>query len=696
MSARMNLKHIAACTVIAAVLCSGTTQAAEKTASPPTTSLIAANTQSELLLYFEEKDIVTATKRSTVLRKAPAIATIISAEEIRDMGARNLLDVLKMVPGFGVSTNEFGIHMVEVRGIRTALNEKILVMVDGHAQNKTLTGSALYNLSDLLPTEHIKQIEVVRGPGSALYGSNAFVATMNVITRDADEINGLEVKAGGGSFDTYKGNITGGKLFSQKLSIAGSIDHIKTNGANLTVHADSLTPTPPSLAPGKPDLRFRQTNAFLKVGYGDLSFRGGYSNRKKNTYVGLAYALVNPEAYDKTDTFWGELAFAFGIAEGASANIKLKYDHYHQDPYARILPRGAYGIYPDGMVGRPLAKDRTLGAEMQFDWDIFKGNHLILGIAYENMRQYDVKQLANFDPNTLAPIGPIREVANWNKNVIRTVWAAYIQDEWQIYERVNLTVGARYDTYSDVGSALNPRAGLVWNFLEKADMKLLFGTAFRTPNFNELYNINNPVQVGNPNLKPEKITTYEVGLTYRFAKWFAADMNYFYSKIRDLIVWDSSTAPAVYANAGQAKIQGIETALYGAINATANWKLHYAHQDAGDAVTGKKLPYVPANRAMASINYVASRHLNLHSSVLWTGQRPRDIGDTRPDMPAYTTVDLAATVKNIVNNMEWQLAIHNLFNKKFQDPDTSGSLNKVPGDFPREGISALLSMTYKF
>ena len=182
--------------------------------------------------------------------------------------------------------------MIEVRGIRTSLSEKILVMIDGHSLNRNMNGSSvLYNMAGSLPVENIRQVEVVRGPGSALYGNSAFVATINVITRNAEEINGLELKGGGGSFDSYKGNLVGGKAIGDKLTVSGSLDHYKTNGPKLTVEADTLTGTPFSQAPGTPDLNNRRTDAFLKVGYGDLSFRGHYLTKKEGMYIGLASAL---------------------------------------------------------------------------------------------------------------------------------------------------------------------------------------------------------------------------------------------------------------------------------------------------------------------------------------------------------------------------------------------------------------------
>jgi iron complex outermembrane receptor protein len=663
---------------------------------PPTKTLPdqKIGTKEELSMFFEEKDLVTANKRATPEREAPAIATVVTAEEIRNMGARNLLDVLNMVPGMGISFTEDGVNMIEVRGIRTALSEKILIMIDGHSLNRNGFGSSVWALAERMPVENVKQVEVVRGPGSALYGANAFVATVNIITRDADEINGFEMKAAGGLNDTYKGNITTGKVLNDKLNVTGSVDYFNTKGPKLRVESDTLLLTPFSKAPGYADMRFRQTDTFLKINYGDLSFRGGYRNSYKGEYIGLGYALTGG-AHQDVDVGWAELAYAYRFNNALSANIKVFGDYFEQDPLVKVLPSGFPG-FSDGMLGKPLMKDGTVGTELQFDWDLFKNNHLILGAAYSMMMQYDTKQFANFNPITFAPIGPVQQVANWNKNVTRHVGAAYMQDEWKLFERVSLTAGVRYDHYSDFGDTVNPRGGVVWQFLERGTLKFLYGQAFRAPSFQELYNINNPIVVGNPDLKPEKIRTYEVAVSYRFARWLGVDINYFYSEITDLINWDTSASPARFANIGKARVQGVETGIRGSYFNGLSWKLSYAFQNPRDGMTNQLLPYVPQHRAKGSINYSLNRYVNLHTDLLWTGQRPRAQGDTRTEMPSYFTADLAVTFKNFIKNLELQAAVHNLFDKKFYDPDTSGIAKSVQYDFPREGISGLLTISYKF
>jgi len=151
-----------------------------------------------------EVEISLPTRSPKPVSKTPGIATVITAKEIHNMGARNLMDVLKMVPGIGISRNEQGFFMFDIRGISTVSSEKILLMIDGHSLNKNYIGSGLKFIADHLDVKNIRQVEVVRGPGSALYGTNAFVAVINVITKDTVELEGLEVFLTGGSFNTKK------------------------------------------------------------------------------------------------------------------------------------------------------------------------------------------------------------------------------------------------------------------------------------------------------------------------------------------------------------------------------------------------------------------------------------------------------------------------------------------------------------
>jgi iron complex outermembrane receptor protein len=651
----------------------------------------------ELLLFYEEKDLYVAAKRQLPLKKSPAIATIITAEEIKNMGARNLMDALKTLPTIGVSIDEFGRHMVEVRGIRTTTSEKILLMIDGHRLNESYTGSAFANLFHDLPVENIKQIEIIKGPGSALYGANAFVAVINIVTKDADDTDGVKITAEGGSFGTKRANILGGKSLGE-IEISGAIDYLNTDGPRLLVESDRLSATHPLVTrtPGKTDTSLEKSDVFIKAVYGDFALKGHYMTKKGGAYIGFNYALTdgNKKRYDN---YWLELSHYKELSEDVSIKSKAYFDQFVLDSIFELMPEG-FPNFPDGMTANTKLKNRALGAEMQMDIGLFKDNILLLGMMYENIRQFDVRLYANFNPLNNAPLDSYQDVSsigNFQKDARREIWAIFLQDEWAIRENLNLTAGVRYDHYSDFGGTLNPRASLVWEPLKNLDVKFLYGQAFRAPNFKELYDQNNRFSLGNPNLKPEKIKTYEVALGYRLGN-IRFEANTFLSKITALIDRDTSLSPPVWTNRGGAEIKGIEIGLTGNYMPSNYWKLSYIYQEPKDIVTKQRLPYVPSQRATASLNYALSRHINSHINVLWTGPRPRAAGDPRAKMPSYTTVDLAMVVKNIYKNLEIKGSVHNLFDKRYKDPDTSGALQLIPNDFPREGISALVTVSYKF
>jgi outer membrane receptor for ferrienterochelin and colicin len=639
--------------------------------------------------------IYTASKQRMPVNKAPAIATVITAEEIRNMGARNLLDVLKMVPGVGVSINEFGLYQIEIRGIRTQLSEKVLLMIDGHSMNKLFTGSGMYSFGRDLPVEHIDQVEVIRGPGSALYGANAFVGVINVITKQATDIDGGEMAASYGSFDSRKINVLAGKEYANGLKLVGNVNYHNTDGPAMRIETDVLTGTPFTTTPGYSDLSLEQTDIFLKLEYENLAFRGYYQKKQGELYIGMNYALVDDSVGDM-DNYWGELSWNHKWQDNLTTTIKLYLDRYEQESTLKLMPEGFMGAYPKGMIGRPLGKNRTMGGEAQFDYTFSEDNRLIFGMMYEKLKQYDVEHISNFDPLTYQDLGSLQETDPSNINTNREIYAVYLQDEWQLRDDLNLTAGLRYDHYSEFGPTTNPRVALVWGISDSIDLKLLYGQAFRAPTFVELYNQNNPILLGNANLKPEEITTYEAGLGIRLTDFLHMDLNYFYSDIEELIIWDTTASTATYVNGGQIEVDGIELLFTGSYSADNYWKLSYTYQDPRDSDTDNPLPDVPSHRAGFAVNYALTKYLNSHVDVLWTGSRPRAQGDPRPDSDSYTTVDLAFIAKNFLQGFEIEAVVHNLFDEKYQDPDTSGIALKAPDDFPRAGVSTMVTLRYKF
>ncbi len=665
----------------------------------------------ELAWLYAEADYVSiATKSKLKVSEAPSIVTVITEEEIRNSGLRLLTEVFAMVPGFDVIKSP-GLGQVSygVRGVVGSVN-KVKVLVDGHSLNEPFTGSAREFFDDL-PLKNVKRIEIIRGPGSALYGENAFLGVVNIITKTADDIDGLEVSTGFGSYDTQEYNILyGDKFFG--IDIDGFANYYNTNGLSEEIKTDALTNQPFfnrfSLAPGDTDDSRNRLDTYIKASYGGFGFKGRYTNKDREQFIGPDDILV-----DDVDQFlnyaMGELSYAFEIGEKTAVASKIYYDQYDMEFDLQTLPDGFVipadldndgdiEIFPDGHLFDVFVTNRRLGSDIQFDYALSENNDLTVGFNYIWEKQDNVQTYSNTDAATGAYLGTVRNVsdtANWLSEATRQIWAIYFQDIWNITDDLGLTIGVRHDHYSDFEGTTNPRLGVVWNFIDKATLKALYGQAFRAPTFAELYLTNNSVELGSPDLQPETIRTYEVGLGYKFSKITNINVNYFFNVIRDQISYEpleEGSNISIVGNFGGSNIQGVELEanadlgfLWNGAQAFAN----YTYQDAeskGDPITGQ-----PRHKGNVGVNAGIGKYLNANIHAFISDERIRHEVDTRDDSPGYALLNLTLTAKEFFKTMTIKASMFNLLDKDYNDPAAF-----IPTDLPRPGRTFFVEVGYDF
>jgi outer membrane cobalamin receptor len=634
-------------------------------------------------------EITLPTRNPMPVHKAPAIATVVSEREIRNMGARNLLDILRIVPGIGISIAPIAAyHTIEVRGIKTLNSEKVLIMIDGHSINETLHSSSAF-FFQYMSVEKIKRVEIIRGPGSALYGASAFTAVINIITKRAEDIQGLQLTAGGGSFDTRHYNLLFGHA-GKKVKIAGFFDYLDTDGPSSFIEQDAIGNS------GNTLLWQKRPDVELRIGYGDFILQGGYLRNRMGPYIGAGNAL-NTRSDQEWGQYWADLIYNKNLSDQLALKARLYGDQLVLNPFWELFPPGTklgpYN-YTDGLLGRPASKHRKIGIELTTDYSI--AEHLLTtGILGEHIDQYEIESYGNFDPLTNAPLPSYQRILPFNREVTRNIWALYIQDVWDIRKNLSLTFGLRHDHYSDFGGTTNPRLGLVWEFMDNSSLKLLYGSAFRAPSFSELYHTNNPSIIGNAGLKPEKIKTYEVGLERRFVDRYVLRLNYFHNNINDLIVAGPKPAPltpAQYINQGKAEVEGIEAELKADFGNDYYAFVNYSYQDPRDGDTGKRLADVPSHKANAGINLAPWRYFNGNVTVTWIGERPRAEGDARSDLSAATLVDLTLIAKNFYKTLEIRGSVYNLFDEDYRDPNPAPGA--IPNDYPTNERMFMLELRY--
>ena len=370
------------------------------------------------------------------------MATVITAEEIKQMGLRTISDVLKMVPGFDIQMSRNGDFRFGVRGIRNASN-KVKLLIDGHSVNEPGTGGAAFIFYDLV-VENAKRIEIIRGPGSALYGQNAFLAIVNVVTKDTEDIDGFQWTLSGGSYDTYNPNMLFGKEYGD-LKISGFLDYYNTNGPNRTIEEDVLFPAPFSRTPGRSNNEKEKTDLNLKLSYKDLELNFKYMKKMRDGYIGIDSALTEGNDWDDTYVF-GEILYNLSMWDKLEMMARLYSDYVDTDFTAVSMPPGTifpapppifFVPYPGGIRGEGGVDFYTYGFEDQFTYQMFDKNKLTFGFQYEWIHQGDIKFAANVDTTTGLPLpGGMTDLSSSStaltRRATRDIWSIYIQDEWNI------------------------------------------------------------------------------------------------------------------------------------------------------------------------------------------------------------------------------------------------------------------------
>jgi len=685
---------------------------------PDRTSTITEEFLTEAIWFGSVEEVTIATRHETKISKAPSIVTVVTAEEIKNLGYRTFVEILRTVPGFEIlKDGSNGVVVPAVRGITSS--NKVRLMLNGHFVNSPFTGSAFGRFDDF-PVENIKKIEIIRGPGSAMYGENAFTAVINIITKDAKDIDGVKVSSGYGSFDTYEENVVFGKTYG-KVDISGMLHYRQTSGFDGIVESDRQTILDNNLssfgypavsqAPGSVHDGRQEYDMNLKVAYKDFYFEGLYINKNVRPFIGGPQYALTDESQIGDNYVFGEVGYKKNYEEKFTIKPRLYYDQFDLDNYIESLPEGTtvpfdtngdgnydtLNTYPDGFIGNGKVTQKIIGTEIPFDYELFDGNIITLGLEYRLINQTNIEFSSNFHPATYDVLDSVQNFSDsypFLKEATRRIWSVYLQDTWDITDTLNLTLGARHDHYNDFGGATSPRSALTWAFMKDASLKLLYGEAFRAPNFVEMFTTNQPAIQGNEDLDPETIRTYEVGLSYRFNKYVTSGINYFNNDIKDLIVrrtLESNQNTSRYENFGDAHIQGVEMETKVDI-AKGNYVfMNYTFQDPKDD-DGDDLPFVARHKGNLGVNVHYWKYINTNLSTFVSGKRTRDEADTRDDLPAYALLNLSVIGKEFFKTMEVYGTVYNLLDKDYSDP---GPIS-IPEDLPRPGRSFFVGLSYQF
>lgn len=691
------------------------------------TQAIAGSEEDDLLLQLsgDEQLISIATGTPSPVSKAPAVVSVITAEDIRASGAKTVQEALERVPGLhiGLSPLRRISPVFSIRGIHTGNSPQTLILFNGNEIPDTFNGSIASNL--YLPVENIARIEVIRGPGSAVYGADAFAGVINIITKTDADIQGFQPGIKAGSFNTW--NIWGqyGGEYNG-WHIATSVEYGYSNGdRNRIIKRDSQSilddkfNTNASLAPRPLDTRYKAlvTGLTLSKDYWQLQFNG-WNQDDTGVGPGTANAL-DPTGYTENDQYLVSIKYKNNnLSPDWSLNMNASYlyvnfkTNYLLFPPDTVLPIDSDGNldpslstgmvrFSDGVIGKPSG----IAEITQLDViSIYTGigSHqwrFNAGIKYVELR---TKETKNFGPGvindgTVGPVdGTLTDVTGtpyiYHPGANRTVGFASVQDEWSFARDWALTGGIRFDNYSDVGSTVNPRLSLVWNARYDLTSKLLYGRAFRAPTFGELGAANNPVMRGNPNLDPETINTVELAFDYKPIDRLNLVFNLFHYHIDGLIDFIDTDGIATAQNSTDQKASGFELEGHWQVSRPLRLFGSIALQNAEDANTGIKVADAPRKQLHLGGHWSITNQWSAELNAFSIMDRPRAAGDTRPEVDDYIWVDFAINAKEIYMGLDVQLAVRNLFNANAREPGPTA----IQNDYPLEGRSIFLGISKAF
>ncbi|RTL28209.1 MAG: TonB-dependent receptor [Burkholderiales bacterium] len=669
----------------------------------------ATSDEEDLALSFGDKSTVSiATGSQQPLRRAPAVATVITAEDIAAMGATDLDQVLETVPGIHVNRSVQGYSpLYVVRGIYSDYNPQTLMLQNGVPMTTLFIGNR-GNAWFGLPVENIARIEIIRGPGSALYGADAYSGVINIITKTAADTPGTEVGVRGGSFDTWNTWVQhGGKL--GPLDVAGYLSVGHTDGFKRAIEADTQTyfdglfSSHASLAPGTVNTGYDSVDGSLDLAYKQWRFRAGYKLRDNGqTGPGISGAL-DPVGRAKSERTSADLSWnGTDVLKDLDVGVVASYLSYTQQfpTLLQLFPPGAFGgAFPDGMLGAPNTWEQQLRFSVVSTYRGFVDHNVRFGVGHDDLDLYRTQEIKNFTlngvglPLPLATPDPVEVPVDQSFMTPhkRMVDYLYAQDEWRFARDWALTGGVRHDHYSDFGGTTNPRAALVWDASIDLTAKLLYGHAFRAPAFTELYSINNPVVRGNPDLKPETINTWEAAFAWQARPDMDVNLSLFRYRMKDIIRVSNS----VWNNTGAQHGHGFELETIWKVSRTLRVQGNYAWQRSTDEATDQDAGYAPHHHLSTRADWSVAGNWLLGGQLNYVADRKRAAGDTRPDIPDYTTVDLSLRTNSGGKGWEFSGAIKNLFSADAREPVPQTPSLSIPNDLPLPRRSFYLQAIYR-
>lgn len=634
----------------------------------------------EQLMEIDVPTVYGACKFEQKVTDAPASVSVIAADEIKKYGHRTLADVLRSVRGLYV-TYDRNYHFLGVRGLNRPgdYNSRVLLLLDGHRLNDNIYETAAVGTEFPLDVDLIDRIEIIRGPSSSLYGASAFLGVINVITRQGKDMKSAEVAGSAGSQDAYSGRLSYGNKYPNGLEMLISGSLYNSGGARGLYFSEFDTPaTNNGLADRADD--DKSHSFFSKFAFRDLTLTGAYISREKGIPTGSFGTVFNDNRNRTTDAHgYADLKYDHKLENQAELTGRVYYDNYSY--------RGDY-MYYGANPGDPPVRNKDFsdgewaGGELMYTGRFLEKHLFTAGTEVRyNFRQGQ----GTYDESPFLSKLDDRRSSH--------IYALYLQDEYHLLSNLIFNIGVRYDNYSSFGGTTNPRLALIYKPWEKTILKLLYGDAFRAPNVYEQYYADNGVTAKpNPDLRPEKIRTYELVYEQYLGEHFRSSLSGFYYRIDDLITQQTDTdGLLIYRNVGNIEARGMEVEIEGKWTDGLQGRASYVLQETKDQETGNELTNSP--RHLVKLNLSAPlirKTVFAGAEIQYTSSRKTLAGG---DEGGFVTANLTLFSQNLLQGLEFSASVYNLLDRKYGDPGSGEHLQDIIG---QDGRAFRLKFVYRF
>ncbi len=589
-----------------------------------------------------EKVVVTATRIETPVEEVGSDVTVIGKEEIKKSQKKTVADLLRSVGsldvvrtgGPGSSTSVF---------IRGAKSEHTLVMIDGVEMNDPISAGRTFNFADLT-VDNIERIEIIKGPQSTLYGSDAMGGVINIITKKGSGRPSAFVSGEAGSFSTYResAGVSGGtSLVNYSLSLSRE----DTDGISAAAAKDGNTESD----------AYENTTVAGRFGlspleYLSLDLTARYTDARHDIDNGGGPGKDDPNNTTESKRFYFRTSASLFLLDGVLENTI----GFSLTDHQRENNNGKDPLHPTSLSVSSF-DSRLKKTDLQSTLRMGKAGTLTAGIEYE-------EEEGESKYHSESAWGPY--TSNFSNQKARNT-GYYAEESIGLLDRLFITAGVRSDNHNRFGSETTYRVTGAYRIKETGTtLKATFGTGFKAPTLYQLFS-----RYGDIHLLPETSTGWDAGIEQTLADGrISLGATYFSNNFDDLIDFDSATSK--YKNISGAETNGVELSV--ALNPidALTIRTRYTYTDTLDRSTGMSLLRRAANRVNVNIGYDFSERGNLNMDINYVGTRDdRDYSTfpaTRVTLGPYTLVDLAASYA-LTKNVTITGRIENLLDQDYQE-----------------------------